>query len=108
MLARLFILMIAAVCILGIAGCQSADPNKVATCNRANATLDDPEMQDCYLYDRAAHQRMVDKKQTEFRKRLDAIEAGAKLHPEKYNRPRDPGMVCRGSVYGNYARMNCY
>ncbi len=93
---------------LALSACQSADPENVATCNRANATLDDPEMQDCYLHDRAAHQRMVDKKQTEFRKRLDAIEADAKLHPEKFNRSRDPGMVCRGTVYCNYARMNCY
>lgn len=94
--------------ILPLTSCQSADPAKVAACNRPGATLDDPTMQDCYLVDRTAHERMVAKKNAAFKERLAVIEADAKLHPEKYNVPRAPSLQCRGTVVGGTANMTCY
>jgi hypothetical protein len=95
--------------VLILSSCQSvAETAKIAACNRSDATLDDPEMWDCGLHDQAAHQRMVEKKNKEFKRNLAEIDMDMKKHPEKYKNRSASGITCSGAMIGSLINMTCY
>jgi hypothetical protein len=78
-----------------LTGCASSTPDAVRRCNSPTASLDDPEMWDCYSFDRAANDRMLARKKSEIDARINAVNSQTNAPVAEQN--RTPATYCSNS-----------
>ncbi|MBB5702132.1 Skp family chaperone for outer membrane proteins [Ochrobactrum daejeonense] len=106
--------LVSAFLFLSLTACASSERKAnetalITRCNAPNASLGDPGMELCSLYDRKASDRLLAKKKAEFNRNLEKARAETKAHPEKYQ-TSGTALRCTGTNYGGsgLVSMTCY